>query len=256
MIFCSHRVFLISFTLGSYEKSKDTCDKEHLLRAYLIVLVVIHGLMIMAELTIAVVSSRGTIANPEPRRHIPYMLYGKMLLFTFEVGWDMVGIFWAFDPSLECNSSNSLLMLSRFFLIWNCIFSVMFALYMILKILCSKGCKAPKVMKYEGVNLSESFGGRRLSRLSSGSLARHAQRRLWQWRLHLMFCCMKLQKYQTSVFTEVSVALADACSNLRGYVPTDVAAGLAIISLEHNVFNSLNQASLPIYIIQPLSNVY
>ena len=45
---------------------------------------------------------------------------------------------------------------------------------------------------------------------------------------------MKLQKYQNSVFTEVAVALADACSNLRGYVPTDVAAGLAIISLEHN----------------------
>ena len=55
---------------------------------------------------------------------------------------------------------------------------------------------------------------------------------------------MKLQKYQTSVFTEVSVALADACSNLRGYVTTDVAAGLAIISLEHNVVNSLNQVSL------------
>ena len=165
-------------------------------------------------------------------------------MFAFEVGWDMVGIVWAFDPSLNCNSSNSLLVLSRFLLIWNCIFSVIFTLYMILKILCSKGCKPPKIMKYEGIKTSESFGGRRLSRLSSGSLARHDQRRLWQWRLHLMFCCMKLQKYQTSVFTEVSVALADACSNLRGYVPTDVAAGLAIISLEHNVFNALNQASL------------
>ena len=200
--------------------------------------------MITAELTIALVSSRGTIANPEPRRHIAYLLYGKMLLFAFEVGWDMVGIVWAFDPDLSCKSSNPLLALSRFLLIWNCIFSVFFAVYMILKILCTKGCKPPKVMKYDEMKPSESFGGRRLSRLSSGSLARHAQRRLWQWRLNLMFCCVKLQKYQTSVYTEVSVALADACSNLRGYVPTDVAAGLAIISLEHNVVNSLNQASL------------
>ena len=200
--------------------------------------------MITAELTIAAISSRGTIANPEPRRHITYFLYGKLLLFAFEVSWDMVGIVWAFDPNLNCKSSNSLLALSRFLLIWNCIFSVFFAAYMVLKIFCSKGCKPPKAMRYDDMKPSESFGGRRLSRLSSGSLTRHAQRRLWQWRLNLMFCCMKLQKYQTSVFTEVSVALADACSNLRGYVPTDVAAGLAIISLEHNVVNSLNQVSL------------
>jgi len=200
--------------------------------------------MIIAEVTIAAVSARGTIANPLPRRHLPYFLYGKMLLFAFEVGWDMVGIIWAFDPALNCKSSNSLLALSRFLLIWNCIFTVIFTTYIIFKILCTKGCEPPKRMKYEELKPSASFGGRRLSRLSSGSLARHAQRRLWQWRLHLMFCCMKLQKYQTSVFTEVSVALADACSNLRGYVPTDVAAGLAIISLEHNVTTSSDQVSL------------
>ena len=243
---CSYRIFIISCTLGSYE-SQENCDTEHLLRAYLIVLVVIHGLMIVAEITIAVISSRGTIADPEPRRHIPYFLYGKMLFFLFEVGWDIAGLAWAFDPSIVCKSSNSLLMLSRFLLIWNCIFTVIFTIYMLFKILCSKGCKPPKRMKYEELQPSESFGGRRLSSISSGSLARHTQRRLWQWRLHLMFCCMKLQKYQSSVFTEVSVALADACSNLRGYVPTDVAAGLAIISLEHNVFSSVNQASIITY---------
>ena len=241
---CSYRIFIISLTLGSYEKQHDNCDTEHLLQAYLIVLVVIHGIMIFAELSIALMSARGTIANPQPRRHIPYLLYGKMLFFAFEVGWDMVGIAWAFDPSLNCKSPNSLLKLARFLLIWNCVFSVIFALYMLFKILCSKGCKPPKRMKYEELKPSESFGGRRLSRLSSGALTRHAQRRLWQWRLNLIFCCMKLRKYQSSIFTEVSVALADACTNLRGYVPTDVAAGLAIISLEHNIFNSLNQASL------------
>ena len=205
--------------------------------------------MIMVELTIAIISSRGTIANPEPRRHIPYFLYGKLLLFLFEVGWDMVGIAWAFDPYLSCKSSNALLMLSRFLLIWNCIFSVVFAVYLMLNILCSKGCKPPKQMKYEELQPSASFSIRRLSRISSASLARHAQRKLWQWRLNLVFCCMKLQKYQSSVFTEISVALADTCSNLKGYVPSDVAAGLAIISLEHNIFNSLNQASLYSYIM-------
>ena len=198
--------------------------------------------MIIAELTIAVISSRGTIADPEPRRHIPYLLYGKMLFFLFEIGWDMLGIVWAFDPSLNCKSSNSLLVLSRFLLIWNCIFSVIFALNLIFKTLC---CKPLERMKYEELQTSTSYSERRLSWLSSGSLARHIQRTLWQWRLNLMFCCMTLQKFHNGVITEVSVALANTCSNLRGYVPTDIAVGLAIISLEHN-FNPLNQASLHI----------
>ena len=245
-----YRIIIISLTLGSYERQYGDCDTEHLLRAYLIVLITVHCVMIIAEIAIAFVSARGTIANSEPRRHIPYLLYGKMLFFAFEVGWDMVGVVWAFDPSINCKSNNSLLALSRFLLIWNFFFSLIFAMYMILKILCSKGCNPPKRMKYEELKPSTSFGGRRLSRLSSGSLARHAQRRVWQWRLNLMFCCMKLQKYQNSVFTEVSVALADACTNLRGYVPTDVAAGLAIIRLEHNVFNSLNQVSLCVLIFK------
>ena len=224
---------MISFALGLYE-SRSSCDVEHLLRAYLLVIIGVHCVMIALELVIAFVSSRGTMANDSPRRYLPYLLYVEMTLFAFEVAWDIVGIFWAFDPSLSCEASNSLLALSRFLLIWNFIFAFLITGYMAVQIVCGKCCKPPKRMKYEQVKPSTSFSGRRLSRLSSGSLARHAQRRMWQWRLQLMFCCMKLQKYQNSIFTEVSVALADACSNLRGYVPTDVAAGLAIVSLEHN----------------------
>jgi len=226
-------MFVISLTLIVYE-STSSCDVEHLLQAYLIVLIAIHSMMIVIELIIAFVSSRGTMAKSSPRKYLPYLLYTETLFFAFETAWDMVGIFWAFDPTLNCESSNSLLALSRFLLIWNCIFAFLIITYLVFQIVCGKCCKLPKKMKYEEVNPSTSFGGRRLSRLDSGSLARHAQRRMWQWRLQIVFCCMKLQKYQNSVFTEVSVALADACSNLRGYVPTDVAAGLAIISLEHN----------------------
>lgn len=224
---------MISLTLGVYE-STSSCDVEHLLQAYLIVLIAVHSMMIVLELIIAFVSSRGTMSNSSPRKYLAYLLYTELLFFVFEAAWDMVGIFWAFDPSLNCESNNSLLALSRFLLIWNCIFAFLITTYLVVQIISGKFCKPPKRMKYEEVRPSTSFGGRRLSRLDSGSLARHAQRRMWQWRLQIVFCCMKLQKYQNSVFTEVAVALADACSNLRGYVPTDVAAGLAIISLEHN----------------------
>ena len=235
---------MISIALGVYE-SRSICDVEHLLQAYLIVLIAVHSVMIALELVIAFVSSRGTMSNSSPRKYLHYLLYAEMLFFAFEAAWDMVGIFWAFDPSLSCESTNSLLALTRFLLIWNCIFAFLISTYMIVQIVSGKCCKPPKRMKNEEVKPSTSFGGRRLSRLSSGSLTRHAQRRMWQWRLQLVFCCMKLQKYQNSIFTEVSVALADACSNLRGYVPTDVAAGLAIISLEHNSgFDRIEEVSI------------
>ena len=90
--------------------------------------------MIMVEVTIVVISSMGTIANPEPRRKIHIPLYVQMTLFVFEFSWDIVGVVWAFDPAIDCHHSHSVLILSRTILVWNLFSSSMMWIYLIIRL--------------------------------------------------------------------------------------------------------------------------
>ena len=100
--------------------------------------------MVMVEMTITVTSSMGTIANPEPRRNIHIPLYIQMALFVFEFAWDIIGVVWAFDPSIDCHRSHSVLILCRTILIWNLFTSCVVGFYLIFRIgmitLCKNSC--------------------------------------------------------------------------------------------------------------------
>lgn len=185
----------------------------------------------MVELSGLIVSARGTIANPSPRRHIHIVLYVLTACFMIEFAWDIVGFLWAFDPDLECGKQHNLLLFVRCLLVWNTWTSVVVTGYMFFRIGMIHCCCMPKRMRYEEVAPSESYGGRRLSRISSDAVKRHMQRRRWQWRLQSVLCCLRLKPYQHSVFTEVAVTLADVFRKFRGYVPSDLAAGLALLAL-------------------------
>ena len=119
--------------LLTYEQ-KYSCHDEKLLKIYLFILTSIHLLMVMVEVTIVVISSMGTIANPEPRRRIHVPLYIQMTLFVFEFSWDIVGVVWAFDPTIDCHHSHSVLILSRFILVWNLFTSSMMWIYLIIRL--------------------------------------------------------------------------------------------------------------------------
>ena len=124
---------MIGAVLLTYDKSY-VCHDEKLLKIYLFILTSVHLLMLIVEMTIIVTSSMGTIANPEPRRNIHIPMYIQMVLYTFEFAWDIVGVIWAFDPSIDCHRSHSVLILSRSVLIWNLITSSIVGFYLILRI--------------------------------------------------------------------------------------------------------------------------
>ena len=124
---------MIGAVLLTYDQSY-VCHDEKLLKIYLFILTSVHLLMLIVEMTIIVTSSMGTIANPEPRRNIHIPMYIQMVLYTFEFAWDIVGVIWAFDPSIDCHRSHSVLILSRSVLIWNLITSSIVGFYLILRI--------------------------------------------------------------------------------------------------------------------------
>lgn len=127
------RFALIGVVLLNYDRSYF-CHDEKLLKIYLFVLTSIHLLMVLVEMTIVVTSSMGTIANPEPRKNIHIPLYIQMVLFTFEFAWDIIGVIWAFDPTIDCHRSHSVLILSRCILIWNLFTSSTVGFYLIFRI--------------------------------------------------------------------------------------------------------------------------
>ena len=220
----------------TYDKGYS-CDDEKLLKAYLSVLVGAHFCMCLIELSVVLISARGTIANPAPRKRLPIALYVQSIFFVLEFAWDIVGVLWAFDSTIDCPSSHSILILTRAILVWNLISSIVIGSYMILRIgLCRLCCRhPPKKLRYESLAPSMSFGGRILSALSSSSLNQHSRQRRWQWKLQCLFCCMKLRDHQKTVFSEVSTTLADVFTYLRGYVPSDIIAGMAVLAMEQSI---------------------
>ena len=128
-----NRFALIGGVMMTYDQSYF-CHDEKLLKTYLFVLASMHLLMVMVEMAIAVVSSMGTIANPEPRKSIHIPLYIQMALFIFEFAWDIVGVLWAFDPSIDCHRSHSVLILCRTILVWNLLTSSLVGFYLIIRI--------------------------------------------------------------------------------------------------------------------------
>ena len=179
-------------------------------------------------------SARGTIADPQPRAKLTWLLYIKTLLFFAELIWDCVGVVWAFDPTIDCPASHKMLIFVRIVLIWNLFSTVVVVLYMSVRIgVCGLCCRrTPRKLRYESQAPKTTYQGRRLSRVSSTALGHHTRQRTWQWRLQCLFCCLRLRSRQREVFSEVSAALSDACRKFRGYVPSDVLAGMALISME------------------------
>lgn len=206
----------------------------HLLQIYLIVLLGVHVLMALVEMVVVLISTRGTIADPSPRRWLSWALYVQILLSVGELAWDCVGVVWAFDPSIDCSYSHKVLVYVRIVLVWNLFTTLVIGSYLFIRIgICQLCCRrTPRRLRYEPLIPEVDHGGRRLSRISSTSLKHHARQRTWQWRLQSLFCCLRFKIGQRSVFSEVSATLADAFTYFRGYVPSDVLAGMALVALE------------------------
>lgn len=63
---------------------------------------VANALDIIFAIWVAVVSARGTIRNPVPRRILPYIIYLRVPLLVFEFVWCIVGTSWAFAEGSTC----------------------------------------------------------------------------------------------------------------------------------------------------------
>jgi sn1-specific diacylglycerol lipase len=230
---------LFGYVLNSYDRDYR-CDDEKLLRVYLCILTGIHIAMCLVEVATISISARGTMADPSPRKNISIALYVEAGVFVLKFTWDVIGVLWAFDPSIDCPDSHPILVLARSVLLWNLFTSIAMALYAFVRIaVCRLPCVGPRLTdtarhKRLGRDLS-SASDHGLLALSSEELRKHRQRdRAWQWRMQWMCCCTGLGKNRRNVFAEIGTVMADSFTYFRGYVPSDVGAGIALMAMEQS----------------------
>ena len=219
----------MAYVLLDYDKEYQ-CDDEHLLRIYVIILMGIEAVVTLSNMIVVIVSSRGSIDDDRPRRHLPLILYTQTALLVVHFGWDCVGIAWAFDPSIDCPSSHKVLVLVRMVLIWNTSLSVIGAGYLVVRVGIFGLCCHRARINYE--RLHESTSLRRLLRRDSISFAYDYSRRKWHWRLRQLCCCLSLRDKQRDIFSEVSATLSEAFKIFDGYVISDIVAGMALVKMQ------------------------
>ena len=232
------RFALFGYVLNTYDHDY-ACNDEKLLRVYLCILTGVHIVMCVIEAIVISISARGTMANPAPRKNISIVLYIETAVFVLKFSWDVVGVLWAFDPSIDCQKSHPILILTRSVLIWNLLTSIMMALYAFIRIaVCRLPCVDPSSSadtKHKNLAKTLSSDSHGLLALSSEELHKHRRRdRAWKWRMEWLCCCLRLGQRQRSVYTEIGTVMADMFTYFRGYVPSDVAAGIALIAMEQN----------------------
>lgn len=214
---------------------KHGCYEQKVFKFYMYTLMCVQFLSCLVQLVIILNSGAGTIANPRPRRFIKWIIYLHTLIFVIEFLWESVGIVWVFDPALSCATSHFVLRMTRFILLWNVGISLMTALYMFLHTSLQKYFCSTKhnPLQYKTVNRGRSFGGRKLSQISIDSNRRHERRMRWHWVVQTVLCCFSFQENQRIVLKEVASTLCEAFDNYRGYVPSDLVAGLLLLKKKH-----------------------
>lgn len=92
----------LAVVLGLHQDSFQ-CNQGPLLKTYYIGMLVILALHMLLDLVIMWLSTRGTITNATPRKHMPIPLYLKLALFLPELAWTIMGTLWAFAEGSDCD---------------------------------------------------------------------------------------------------------------------------------------------------------
>uniref|UniRef100_A0A182KAI2 Diacylglycerol lipase-alpha n=1 Tax=Anopheles christyi TaxID=43041 RepID=A0A182KAI2_9DIPT len=183
------------------------------------------------ELSICVVSMRGSILDTDPRASMQYLLYARVLLMLVDLGLLTAGIIWLRDNYATCPAAepkevvlaaiacNLFVILSMITTVW-CTFD-------------PAGRSWVKMKKYQrSMRESES----RFNYKRSGSRSRNWRQRKvirayqdsWDHRCRLLFCCMGNSDRSRNSFTDIARLLSDFFRDLD-VVPSDVVAGLVLL---------------------------
>ena len=224
-------LYLCRFCLFGLNTNSYKCENEDILRFNLWFLTVFHIVMSLIEVATIYISAQGTIANPSPRKNINIVLYAEAIVFIVKFVLEIFCFLWAVDPSCDCPDSNMIVLLACYILVYNLITTVAIALYVqICRLPCMRGDET-RHKKLGEVKPTVSSHG--LLALSSEKMKeRRLRGRVWQTRIRWLCCCVRLRERNKSVYADIGRVMADSFTYLKGYVLSDLAAGMALMAMK------------------------
>ncbi|XP_070190358.1 diacylglycerol lipase-alpha-like isoform X2 [Littorina saxatilis] len=246
---------LISFDEGS----KCTMDLRDHIFGYVIIL----GVCVVVEVAVVVVSLRGSILSPEPRKAMEYLLYTRLVLGLVELAWLIVGAVWSGKHYQQCKPETAKkallgIMICNWLMMLSCVISV-WCTY------DTAGAKWVKMKKYQD-SMKER---RRVNRRQSGSRRNWRQRsRLikefflhrferkalrayeesWDRRLQLLCCCVERKGRNKNSMSEIAQLFTEFFRDLD-VVPSDIVAGLVLLRhrQKNHMKGIINQGTNDVY---------
>uniref|UniRef100_A0A4W6FAP3 Diacylglycerol lipase-beta n=1 Tax=Lates calcarifer TaxID=8187 RepID=A0A4W6FAP3_LATCA len=202
--------------LYTYHKGHFDCNGRGVLHTYLVGLLVVLGLIILSLCAIVYVSAQGSITNSGPRRSMPALVYLRALLYIPELVWACLGAVWVSDDSKGCDPATVGAVISAVVASW---IILLFTALGVIFVFDPLGNPLRDLQSSEG---SQFF-----------STARSMAVKVWENRLRLLCCCLPQDESHRAAFSSIAQLFSRFFSD-TDLVPSDIAAGLALLHQEHD----------------------
>lgn len=137
------------------------------MKTYYIGILVLFALHIILDIFTAYNSAQGTMTNDEPRKLIPTLIYAKLVLLLPELLWTVLGSYWAFGDSTDCETHIVIMIRVAVIAGW-----VLFIVIGVIVVLLFDPLGKYRTKNLSGVEDSE------------------ASQRIWEKRYNLSICCI------------------------------------------------------------------
>ncbi|GLD72078.1 sn1-specific diacylglycerol lipase beta [Lates japonicus] len=213
--------------LYTYHKGHFDCNGRGVLHTYLVGLLVVLGLIILSLCAIVYVSAQGSITNSGPRRSMPALVYLRALLYIPELVWACLGAVWVSDDSKGCDPATVGAVIAAVVASW---IILLFTALGVIFVFDPLGNPRPQPDATEplGVRDLQSSEGSQFF-----STARSMAVRVWENRLRLLCCCLPQDESHRAAFSSIAQLFSRFFSD-TDLVPSDIAAGLALLHQEHD----------------------
>ena len=244
---CMYRLLgLIAFTLIVLVGRDCFPDgpREEVVFTFIFSQIATQVLVIISEVLVAFVSSRGTINNDKPRRLLPYFLCIRAILYVLEILGIVLGGYVAWSPYIQnhihCERSNRVSQAIEAYVISVIVVHVLIAvLFMVF--FDPLGLQSPSLLKdlrvfvtghddNDGGNEDDNKTQQQKHDNKKKTLYRAQTWRLWGRRAKLLCCCVRGNNNTSKVqaLEDIAHAMATMFHDVE-MVPTEFVAGLMLV---------------------------
>ncbi|XP_015905728.1 diacylglycerol lipase-beta [Parasteatoda tepidariorum] len=211
------------------------CKGERLLHTYLLFSLVILLFILFLDLLIGWISSRGTITQTRPRRHLSKILYLRLLVMIPEIVWNALGTKWAFASQDHLCEPHEVVISVQIIAICSWIlFGVL--LLAVLLVFDPINSYRNNGSRHRVADVEHGQPQALYINLNSDNVER--AKKVWEWRLRMLCCCFTSQDEQSkSAFSTISKLLTYHFEDVD-LVPSDIAVGLILLQQKQAAENA------------------